>query len=327
MSKKETWEDLIEALDALNEKNNAAIVNKNLDSDYLPNDLNPFKQNNEDLNQYDSIGLHKLLKEISWDQIDIELEDDEPWEKLNICDQKNDEKDKENYNDCAEAFANYAVRISDDWGGSSSVFETCAWYQSYHYLPRTFWGIHILENCWISTAKKIYKYNPNTKTKNEAMKTAFLFYFCHELFHFVADNTATVLEIVKQNPNLYTDYSSQVYQKDYLNPGATEEALANRYLYGRYKFCRINKNFLHIILKAQPNGYRDFDKYLGNLFWEGRRILTNQILETKSSPTSLLPIEQVFEILDQEQYATGAKVPFWLHTKKGTKSRIFIKNK
>ena len=325
MSKRETWEDLIEAFDSLNNKSQKDSVKILIESGHLPKDVNPFKKNNEDLNQYDTIGLHKLLKEISWDQINLEVEDDEPWEKINICDPQKGENEKENYNECVDAFANFAGRISDDWGGGSSVFETCAWYQSYHYLPRTFWGIHILEDCWIATAKKIYKYNPHTKTKNEAMKTAFLFYFCHELFHFVADNTATVLEIIKQNPNLYTDYSSQVYQKDYLNPGATEEALANRYLYGRYKFCRINKNFLKIILEAQPNGYRDFNKYLGNLFWEGRRILTNQILETKSSPNALLPIEQVFEILDQEQYSTGAKVPFWLHTKKGTISKITFK--
>jgi hypothetical protein len=81
------------------------------------------------------------------------------------------------------------------------------------------------------------------------------------------------------------------------------------------------------MLKGMPKGYCDFDKYTGSKFWAGRRTLINQIYfcSPLPLPTNELPLEQIFEILNQNNYKSGHRIPIWLHTKKGAKSRIFFK--
>ena len=187
--------------------------------------------------------------------------------------------------------------------------------------------MHFMEDCWLDIAKTIKKIPGTTKT--DAIKSAFLMVFCHELFHHLTDNSSTSMELIKQDPNLYIDYSTKVYNVDLKKSpkGAIEEALANRFVFGRHEYCNINKHFLFRYLKRQPVGYNRFDDYLDQNFWKGRRELLNQILEGKSIPTQNLPLEQIYDLLDQNQYLSGNKMPIYIHYRKGTKQRIFIKNK
>jgi len=329
MAKREFWEDIIFAIDNIPSTSTSETkqtVNEVPKEDgHLEPGNNPYNFSKHDLSNFESKALDSVLSEINWDAIDIYLEDNEEWEKVEICDNYFDQNEKINYDSCKEEFDAIGEKIRGEW--KESTIEKCAWYQSYHYLPRTYWGIHIMEDCWINYAKKIYKYNPHSKTKNDAMKSAFLFLFCHELFHYVTDNATSVLEVAMKKANMYTDYSTKVYAKEFNTPGAIEEALANRYLFGRNDFCRINKHLLFYMLKGMPNGYCDFDKYSGSKFWTGRRTLINQIYlcSPLPLPTSELPLEQVFEILNQNNYKSGHRIPIWLHTKKGTKSRIIFK--
>ncbi len=324
MAKREFLEDIIYTIDELFKnqiENKNAMINPHSGAEgYFNGDKNPYNKSGVNLEDFTTKSLHSLFKEISWDNLNFILDVREDWDREYFeCDEAYYRNEKENYNTCEEEYKRLGEKIMELW--KKPVFETCAWYQSYHYLPRTYWGIHILESCWINTAKKIYMFTARG-SQNDALKSAFLLIFCHELFHYITDNTASILEVTMNKNDIYKNYTKNVYEKDYLNPGALEEALANRFLYGRYDFCKINKHLLYYMLKGGPKGYRDFDLYMGNNFWMGKRKLSNQIYYSDSKPKFELPLEQIFEMINAGIFSSGFKIPIWLHTKKGETSKI-----
>lgn len=233
-------------------------------------------------------------------------------------------------------------RIEEGEGFSnadSSVFEHCAWYDSYHY-GRKNWGIHIGEDCWAGLARRLQieasKANYTNSTNpskgsdftrsSEAVRGAFFMLFLHEFFHYQVDIAATMIEITTGRPNYYTNYSRNVYWPSYRGSGALEEALANRYMFGRFEYCRINRDYLHAKLLLEGPGYRDFHLYKGQNFWQGRRRLMNQILRCVPAVPNEAPIEQLMEILSPDVDAKGNRVPIWLHPSRSGRRRIFIKD-
>ena len=170
----------------------------------------------------------------------------------------------------AGLISNNAQEVSDL---EAFEFDKCAWYISYHYIPRTFWGIHINFSCLESVANELYNKCKNLiGDSSGAKKAAFLYLFTHELFHYIVDNACSIMEIVTKDPHIYKKYSRDVYEKLYATSQCVEEALANRFLYGRSKSVHIQENYLFQALKKHPAGYRDFDQYLGKNFRYGRRI-------------------------------------------------------
>jgi hypothetical protein len=213
---------------------------------------------------------------------------------------------------------------SDGINWSDFIFERCAWYRSYHYGSTKQWGIHLKEECWFRISKKFYLEHVPKLTWNSAVKSAFFFIFLHEFFHYIVDVASSVIEIVTHKPNVYVDYSNKVYSKTFLTSSCVEEALANRYMYGRADSFHIERDFLREILKKQPRGYSDFTDYTGNLFWRGRRKLMSQI-KYASPYAQDEPIEQVMELIEPWQYSQGHKVPIWLHRSLQTPFRIYTR--
>jgi len=209
-----------------------------------------------------------------------------------------------------------------------SILDSCAWYKSHHYSPQKHWGIHIKEGCWVDTASRFWKDCPSTiATSDDAVRAAFFYFFCHEFFHYLTDNGISVLGIATHNLNLYADYDRKVYWPTYSSPGAIEEALANRYLYGRGKLCHLPQGYLYNDLIRDPPGYRDFAKYIGPSFWVGRRELMSQVFYLRPKPSSITmpsmkmkPIEQILEVLSTKSYSRGHRVPIWLHKAKTKKA-------
>jgi hypothetical protein len=320
MPKRNTTEDLILAWEALNKQKGAQTAT---------NAAHPQAPLNFNKNNYTTQKLD--IREISWDSIGIDLFDDSKWPEQINCNELDDKNSSENKTDkdalnkCKDAIEEY-FNNQPKYTDEDSVFEKCAWYQSYHYGTSD-WGMHFLEDCWLNIAKELSVISGTSK--NDAIKSAFLMVFCHELFHHLTDNCATSMELIKQDPKLYIDYSSKVYKTDFKKTpdGALEEALANRFVYGRYEYCKINKHLLFGYLKRQPVGYNRFDDFKDQNFWKGRRELLNQILEVKSPAAYSLPLEQIYDHLDQSSYLGGNKMPIYIHYKKGNKQRIFIKNK
>lgn len=273
---------------------------------------------------YDTIRIDTELTSISWDNIEVIITDNiDDWEKELECVPEN-EKFLEG---CQEEIEKYFEKIPVD-DKETPVFERCAWYNSYHF-GAVDWGMHIKEDCWLEIAKTIYKGDPSCRSKSAAVKSAFLKVFLHELYHHFTDNSATVMELITKDPDIYIRYYYNVYRKDVkkMDKGSLEESLANRYLAGRFDFCKINKHFLNCYLERQSIGYRHFVDYKGSKFRKGRRKLLNQILESVSPPIHDIPIEQIYDLLDQHSYSSGTRMPIYIHYKKGGKKRIILKGR
>tara|TARA_B110000211_G_scaffold230112_1_gene289025 strand:+ start:882 stop:1862 length:981 start_codon:yes stop_codon:yes gene_type:complete len=209
-------------------------------------------------------------------------------------------------------------------------FTTCAWYSSYHYGHKN-WGIHIKQDCLLNRAKLIWRYNyPYTLTKEDAIKSAFLYTFSHELFHLIVDQAVTLLEIILKDPDIYIKYFSNVYKHTHKTypDGALEEALANRYRFGRYKFYNINKGLARAMMKKQPAGYNRFDEYLGSKFKKGKDELLNLIItqNVSHSKSQFLPLSDIFNVLDVDSFHSKNLVPVYIHYKHSKKLMFKLNN-
>jgi hypothetical protein len=322
---KKAWELLAAQKKA--ETKNQITQSENLD----PKTPQSFK-----IEEHDTIKLDLTADLFDWSRIAVDLnlkdEDEKEWETILECGKLDSEinlneefKNERNpLSDCEDAINE--LFASEEQDCATSIFETCAWYTSYHYSASD-WGMHIYEDCLIKSAKHIKKYH-NYK-KEDCVLAAFIMIFCHELFHHLTDIAITSMELIKSDPNIYIEYSKNVYKVDFNKQpyGALEESLANRYLFGRYKSCKLNKHYLNNLLKREPIGYKHFDKYIGKKFTEGRRHLLNQAFECKSPSIAKLPYEHIYPLLDHKNFAIGIKMPVYLHRKKGTKEKITFKIK
>src|SRR5215216_6237566 len=200
--------------------------------------------------------------------------------------------------------------------GSEFEMSSAAWYQPYHYLPRTAWGIHIRYDSWLRIAAKLYHNCHSLISKGvDSVKAAFLYLFNHALFHYITENASSMLEIASDNPNLYTNYQFNIYSKLFNSSDCIEETLANSYLFEKAEQCHIDKQYLKEELSNQTKGYKQFVNYLGSNFLNGSRRLISQIQNGVPNPASEEPLEQIMDISNPMDYAHGHRVPIWLRRK------------
>ncbi|MGI0051536.1 MAG: hypothetical protein ACRD8K_07345, partial [Nitrososphaeraceae archaeon] len=124
------------------------------------------------------------------------------------------------------------------------VFEKsfCTWYQPYHLLPRTKWGIHIRFSSWMKVSSQLYKECPHLISKlYESIVGAFLYIYFHGAFHYLAENAISTMELSIGNPSFYSDYYINNYLKTFNTSNCKEESLANAYLYENASECRIDR--------------------------------------------------------------------------------------
>ena len=210
------------------------------------------------------------------------------------------------------------IRISDNVVGVGEFEKSfCSWYQPYHYLPREKWGIHIRYDSWIGIAAVFYR-NCNSSlllahTSLDFVKSAFLYLFVHELFHYIVENAASIVEIVSGKPHIYTKYYNDVYSNVFNSSNCIEEALSNRYLFGWAEECHIKGDFLKKELLNQGPGYNNFIQYVDSNFFKGNRILVSQIRYGSLNPPLHDPLEQIIDISNPIEYCSVHNVPIWLH--------------
>jgi hypothetical protein len=213
----------------------------------------------------------------------------------------------------AENLDNVNVEV---YVGSEFEMSSAAWYQPYHYLPRTAWGIHIRYDSWLRIAAKLYRSCHSLISRSvDSVKAAFLYLFNHALFHYITENASSVLEILSGNPSLYTNYQFNLYSKLFNSTDCLEETLANSYLFEKAEQCHIDKQYLREELSSQAKGYKQFVNYLGSNFRNGSRRLISQIQKGLTNPPFDDPLEQILDISNPMDYAHGHRVPIWLRLK------------
>jgi hypothetical protein len=182
--------------------------------------------------------------------------------------------------------ANKLNEIRTDNTFRPSIFEKsfCSWYQPYHYLPRTKWGIHIRYRSWLSITARLRNECPGLKSNQiNSAKAAFLYLYTHELFHHLVENIASLIEIRSGHTFLYRMYLSQTYANSFNTHECLEESLANSYLVARANLCHIKEDYLEGQLLNQGPGYSDFISYLDTNFDKGLRKLILQIIDKRSN--------------------------------------------
>jgi hypothetical protein len=199
-------------------------------------------------------------------------------------------------------------------GNDSFEASFCSWYQSYHYTPRIKWGIHIRYSSWLGIAARFNQNCPNLVSNPIAsVKAAFFYLFMHSLFHYLTECAASTVEIILQDPSIYTNYQSSIYEAVFNSHDCLEETLANTYLLARSDVCHIERGYLEEMLLKQGPGYNDFLKYVEPKFSDGTRRLISQIRSGKLNPAFDLPVEQIMNISSSVDYPHNHNVPIWLH--------------
>jgi hypothetical protein len=197
------------------------------------------------------------------------------------------------------------------------VFEKsfCTWYQPYHLLPRTKWGIHIRFSSWMKISSQLYKECPHLISKlNESIVAAFLYLYFHTAFHYIVENAISTMELSISNPSFYSDYYINHYLKTFNTSNCKEESLANAYLYENASKCHIEREYLKKELINQGDAYADFTKYLDNNFFNGFQEL---ILLIRNKYKDLLDYEfknlEHFFSLRSLEFMLQNQIPIWLH--------------
>jgi hypothetical protein len=199
---------------------------------------------------------------------------------------------------------------------SNDAFEAsfCSWYQPFHYTPRTRWGIHIRYGSWLGIAELLYSSSPILASNRiDSARAAFLYLFIHSAFHYLTECIAGTIEIIHQNPNVYTIYHSRVYENTFYSCDCLEESLANRYLLSKNKECHIEKKYLEQMLLKQGPGYTDFVKSSESKFSGGLRELISQIGSGELRPPLELATENIIDVFSSVDYPHNHGVPIWLH--------------
>jgi hypothetical protein len=194
------------------------------------------------------------------------------------------------------------------------------WYQSYHFLPRIKWGIHITHRGWLNMASKLYGECPSLISKPlESATSAFLYLYYHSLFHYIIENAASILEIISNQKDIYKKYFYDIYSQEFNSAKCIEESLANRYLIEKSDLCNLNKEYLIKILSNQGEGYKQFKTFLDKEFIKGNRILINRIKSFNSGDNyfniKMSPLEQLIDIFNPLSVYSNHQIPIWLHEK------------
>ena len=190
----------------------------------------------------------------------------------------------------------------------------CSWYQPYHYMPRIKWGVHIRYSSWLEIAALFNQDCPNLVSNPiTSVKAAFFYLFIHSLFHYLTECAASTLEIILQDPSIYTNYQSSIYEAIFNSHDCLEESLANSYLLDRAEVCHIEKTYLQEMLLKQGPGYNDFLKYIEPKFNNGVRRLISQIHSGKLNPPHDIPNKLIMNISSSPDYPHNHNIPIWLH--------------
>lgn len=175
-------------------------------------------------------------------------------------------------------------------GGMYGGTDACAFYRSFRY--RAGFGIHVCVDCWAGIAEWIYRHGVLDEA---AVDEAFVLLYRHELFHFAVDRTSLFLErVVESATDVAPDLWIAYHRRN--NPSRLEEALANAFAFEhagkRWAAQGLNEPIKHAvgrIMRAQPQGYREFEDVMGRVKSAARAQLFNDILGVHGRGLSYVP--------------------------------------
>jgi hypothetical protein len=211
-------------------------------------------------------------------------------------------------NTLEKEFNNYSIDYQND------AFEKTlsSWYIPYHYVPRDKWGIHLRLDSLINTIKKLNPKLSSFKSQEMVIQASTIYFLIHEVFHYMVENTSTVIEIIKQNPLLYKQYLVSVYEKTLFTDNCIEESLANRYLETEWINYKFPKNVICELLSYHDTNYKKHIYYEEKKFFLDIRRLISQILYSHANPKIVEPLEVIMNIINTKNMKDH-QLPLWIH--------------
>jgi hypothetical protein len=200
------------------------------------------------------------------------------------------------------------------------IFEKsfCTWYQPYHLLPQTRWGIHIRFSSWMKFTSQLNTEDPNLKSKlNNSVVASFLYVYLHGIFHYIIENVISTIELSTKNPIFYNDYYMNNYLQTFNTLECLEESLANAYLYENASECHIDQEYLQSVLVNQGSAYANFLNYTATNFLKGCMKLIFQIKDKHNKDLSnynFKDLEHFFDLKSSNSILKN-QIPIWLHHK------------
>ena len=130
----------------------------------------------------------------------------------------------------------------------------------------------------------------------------------------MTENAASMIELEVGKPHCYTTYYSEVYAESFNSLDCLEESLANSYLYKHSMSCHIDSDYLKNELLSQPDGYKEFAKFINEDFAKGCYKLISLIISKQISPRYVEPSKEILERSFPYDSQQGI-IPVWLHRK------------
>jgi mRNA-degrading endonuclease RelE of RelBE toxin-antitoxin system len=220
-------------------------------------------------------------------------------------------------------------------------FEAIAWYVPFHFDTQRY-GIYIDETGLQFLGTLLYEWshdytapNPNAQNKTnrsgltdtgsdegqdggydgepfasraQAFECALEILLRHEWYHHQVEIFATQLEDVIDDM-LYRDYHTDWYQQTYADTSCLEESLANAYVersracHNRAPSAAAFRGLLRRTTEGAPDAYREYERFTGQQFREGGKILAYLLQQPDLDPVRLSGQEKF-------QRSLGGQLPF-----------------
>lgn len=146
--------------------------------------------------------------------------------------------------------------------------DALAYYAPFHFYKTSVWGIYIPDSSLVYLASAFLNKKVLSTSDSWALRLAYATLWRHEYFHFQAELATTNLELIFGDRNIYRD---NFFDRKVL---LLEEALANAcaldYLQSDMTYSASYHDVKFFIgclarwMKSQPEGYRDYDKWLAS---------------------------------------------------------------
>lgn len=135
----------------------------------------------------------------------------------------------------------------------------CLWYQPFHFIPRTKWGIHLRFSSWMKLSYYLKDNVPfNIK---ESLTSSFLILYLHGFFHYILECFISNIEL-KTKRNIFNKYYIDFYLDSFNSIDCIEESFANAYLYKHRSQFHLDTQFLEQMLSVQGVPYNHFKKFI-----------------------------------------------------------------
>jgi len=192
------------------------------------------------------------------------------------------------------------------------IFEKsfCMWYQPFHFIPRTKWGIHLRFSSWMKLSS--YLKNNVPFNKKESLTSSFLILYLHGFFHYILECFISNIEL-KNNKNIFNKYYIDFYLDSFNSIDCIEESFANAYLYKHRSEFHLDTNILDQMLSVQGVPYNGFKKFIMIDSLNNSYEFTSLLKKVRKDLSTFDFDKDMFLDLNSNELRRGIPIPIYIH--------------